>query len=83
MPILIAAGGFVSLLIDRFRWLAYLGAAVIAFTGGRMVLESAPVAATLGLGASTVLMISLALGVVLPASYRLLHLERREDAAER
>jgi hypothetical protein len=48
-----------------------------------MVLESAPVAATLGLGASTVLLISLALGVALPASYRLLHLGRREDAAER
>jgi len=39
MPLIMTAGGTVSLLIDKFKWLVLVGAAVIAFTGARMILE--------------------------------------------
>jgi len=39
MPLLMTTGGVVSLLIDKFKWLVYLGAAVIMFAGTRMVFE--------------------------------------------
>jgi YjbE family integral membrane protein len=47
MAIVMAGGGIVADLIDRLWWLAYVGAAVIAWTGVEMVQEDAIVA---GLG---------------------------------
>ncbi len=34
-------GEAISLLIDRFKWLALLGAGVIVFAGSRMILQGA------------------------------------------
>jgi predicted tellurium resistance membrane protein TerC len=39
MAILMFLGGVVAELIDRFWWLAYVGAAVIAWTGATLALE--------------------------------------------
>ena len=39
MPLLMTTGGAISLLIDRFKWLVFLGAAVIVFAGTRMIFE--------------------------------------------
>jgi YjbE family integral membrane protein len=39
MPIIMFAGGIVASLIDRLWWLAYLGAAAIAWTGAEMIVE--------------------------------------------
>ena len=37
--VLMAAGSLISVLIDRFGWIVYLGAGAICLTGARMVLE--------------------------------------------
>jgi YjbE family integral membrane protein len=47
MAIVMLGGGIVADLIDRLWWLAYVGAAVIAWTGAEMIQEDAIVA---GLG---------------------------------
>jgi YjbE family integral membrane protein len=39
MPLLMTTGSFISRLIDKFKWIPFLGAAVISFTGIRMILE--------------------------------------------
>ncbi|MBF8304180.1 MAG: Integral rane protein TerC [Dehalococcoidia bacterium] len=39
MPLLLISGGVISNLIDKFRWLVLVGAAVIIFTGTRMMFE--------------------------------------------
>ncbi len=39
MPLLMTTGGVVSLLIDKFKWLVFVGAAVIMFAGTRMIFE--------------------------------------------
>lgn len=39
MPLLMISGGVISNLIDKFRWLVFVGAAVILFTGTRMLFE--------------------------------------------
>ena len=44
MAIVMVGGGFFATLIDRLWWLAYLGAAVIAWTGSAMLQEDAFVA---------------------------------------
>jgi hypothetical protein len=49
MPLLMTTGGFVALLIDRARWLIYIGAAAISFTAASMVLEDKALEPRLGL----------------------------------
>jgi predicted tellurium resistance membrane protein TerC len=44
MAIVMLGGGLFADLIDRLWWLAYLGAAVIAWTGSEMIQEDALVA---------------------------------------
>ncbi|MDO8687242.1 MAG: YjbE family putative metal transport protein [Dehalococcoidales bacterium] len=39
MPLLLISGGVISNLIDKFKWLVFVGAAVIIFTGTRMLFE--------------------------------------------
>lgn len=39
MPLLMTTGAFISVLIDKAKWLIYLGAFAISFTAVRMVLE--------------------------------------------
>jgi YjbE family integral membrane protein len=39
MPLVLFGGGLFAELINRFTWLAYVGAAVIAYTAGQMIVE--------------------------------------------
>jgi YjbE family integral membrane protein len=39
MPLVLFSGGLFAELINRFSWLAYVGAAVIAYTAGQMIVE--------------------------------------------
>lgn len=39
MPLVLLTGGLFAALINRWWWLAYLGAGVIALTGGQMLVE--------------------------------------------
>ncbi|HEX5465523.1 MAG TPA: YjbE family putative metal transport protein [Candidatus Limnocylindrales bacterium] len=65
MPLLLVAGGVVASIIDRARWLIYLGAAVICFAGLRMILDDEHVVALTELSATARLLGGLAAAAVL------------------
>ena len=69
MPLLLVAGGAVSMLIDRFRWVVYLGAGAICFTGARMLLDSEPLHSDLRLAPPEVLVAGIVAAVGLPAVF--------------
>jgi YjbE family integral membrane protein len=60
MAIVMLGGGLFADLIDRLWWLAYLGAAVIAWTGAEMIQDDALV---LGLAGLTALPVSVEIGL--------------------
>jgi YjbE family integral membrane protein len=69
MPLLMTAGGAISLLIDRFRWLVFLGAAVIVFAGTRMIFEDRFIESQLPVPLFTVLTVSIFIGIAVPALF--------------
>lgn len=69
MPLLMTTGGFVAALIDRARWLIYVGAAAISFTAARMVLEDRALGPRLGLSPPLVLAIGIAAGIIFPSAF--------------
>jgi YjbE family integral membrane protein len=69
MPLLMTTGGAISLLIDKFKWLVFLGAAVIVFTGTRMVFEDNYIESRLHLPVAVILSISILVGIMVPAFF--------------
>jgi YjbE family integral membrane protein len=59
MPLLMTTGGFISRLIDKFKWLPMLGAAVICFTATRMILEDKFIEPKMGLSGTLIIVISI------------------------
>lgn len=47
MPLILFGSGLIALLLDRLRWLLWVGVAVLGVTGGRMIVEDPIVAARL------------------------------------
>jgi len=45
MPLIFFGSGLVALMLDRFRWFLWAGVAVLAFIGGRMIVDDPVVAA--------------------------------------
>jgi YjbE family integral membrane protein len=70
MPLLMAAGGLVSSLIDKARALVYVGAVAIAFTAARMVFEDKALATWLraDAGAAVENLVSAAVALAIPAA---------------
>jgi YjbE family integral membrane protein len=66
MPLLLTTGGFISMLIDRMRWIVWVGAFAISFTAARMVLEDAGVESRLHAHRPVVLGVSVLAGFVIP-----------------
>lgn len=66
MPLLMTTGGIISRLIDKFRWLPFLGAAVISFTAMRMILEDKFIEPRLGLHGFIIIAVSIAVGILAP-----------------
>lgn len=66
MPLLMATGGLISALIEKARWLVYVGAAAISFTAARMFLEDRAVAERLTLTSSAQLLLALGFALLLP-----------------
>ncbi len=62
MPLLMTTGGAISLLIDKFKWLVFLGAAIIVFTGTRMVFEDKFIGSRLPVPLAIVLTVSIFIG---------------------
>jgi YjbE family integral membrane protein len=69
MPLLMTTGGAISLLIDKFKWLVFLGAAVIVFTGTRMIFEDNFIASKLPIPVAIVLTVSVFIGIAVPAVF--------------
>ena len=77
MPLLMVTGGFISALIDRAKWLLYVGAAAISFTASRMVFEDKAVADRIHASQGLVIGVSAAAAVAIPAACLLLRKLRR------
>jgi predicted tellurium resistance membrane protein TerC len=69
MPLLMTTGGAISLLIDRFRWLVFLGAAVIVFAGTRMIFEDRFIESQFSVPLAIVLTLSIFIGIAVPALF--------------
>jgi YjbE family integral membrane protein len=67
MPLLMVTGGAISRLIDKFKWLPFVGAAVICFAGMRMILEDKFIEPRLGISSVVIIIISIAVGVIFPS----------------
>ncbi|MCX2727811.1 TerC family protein [Thermomicrobium sp. 4228-Ro] len=81
MPLILFGSGVIAALLDRVRWLVWIGVGVLAVTGGRMIVEDPIVSAWLGesLAWPAVGLFSTAIGIVAlwPSMRRRL---RREQA---
>jgi YjbE family integral membrane protein len=83
MAIMMAGGSLVASMIDRFRWLVYLGSAVIAWTGAEMAFEDPAVELLLGESDTTYLLVALiTVAVLVAAHYFHRHLPRRRGLGE-
>ncbi|HUX41679.1 MAG TPA: YjbE family putative metal transport protein [Rectinemataceae bacterium] len=84
MPLLMMTGGFISTLIDKARWLVYLGAVAISYTAARMVFEDRAVEARFVIPAPIPLEVSLAAAVVIPGVIYLVGktMEKRQAPAK-
>jgi YjbE family integral membrane protein len=69
MPLLMTTGGAISLLIDRFKWLVFLGAAVVVFAGTRMIFEDRFIESKFPLPMAIVLTVSIFIGIAVPALF--------------
>ena len=72
MPLLMVTGGLISNLIDRARWLIYVGAAAISFTASRMVFEDRAIESRSGASPGLVLLVSGAAAILVPALFILI-----------
>jgi YjbE family integral membrane protein len=81
MPLLMTTGGVISLLIDKFKWLVYLGAAVILFTGTRMIFEDKLLAPHIHLSHGLILGISAIVGIVLTLLFMWYHQRKANSIA--
>lgn len=66
MPLLMITGGVISALIERARWLVYVGAAAISFTAVRMFLGDGMVARWMAVSPKAELILAIAGAVLLP-----------------
>ena len=69
MPLLMTTGGAISLLIDKFKWLVFVGAAIISFTGTRMIFEDKFIESRLHLSSLVIIVVSILMGIILPAVF--------------
>jgi len=69
MPLLMVAGGAISLLIDKFKWLIFVGAAVIIFAGTRMIFEDEFIEPKLPVPTAIVLAVSALIGIGVTALF--------------
>jgi len=69
MPLLMVAGGFISSLIDKAKWLVFVGAAAISFTAVRMVFEDKMVDRYLHMTGSLVIFIAVIAAALIPSGF--------------
>jgi predicted tellurium resistance membrane protein TerC len=73
-------GGAISRLIDKFKWLPFVGAAVICFAATRMILEDKFIEPRLGISLIMITVIEVVVGILVPAVILLLNKLRERRA---
>ena len=81
MPLLMTAGGAISLLIDRFKWLTLLGAFAISFSAVRMFFGDSYIETRFIEPSYIVTLSAIALGIVIPAFFWWLNRRRQLTSA--
>jgi YjbE family integral membrane protein len=66
MPLLMTTGGLISNLIDKFKWIPFLGAAVISYVGMEMILKDKFIVNYIDLPEISTIIISIAFGLLFP-----------------
>lgn len=79
MPLLMTTGGLISRLIDKFKWLPFLGSAVISFTGMRMILEDKLIEPRLEIPSTLVFVMAVLVGILLPSVIFLINKHKSPD----
>jgi YjbE family integral membrane protein len=69
MPLLMATGGAISLLIDKVRWLVFVGAFALSFSAARMILGDPFIEAACPRPAPVVMIVALLVGLLIPAVF--------------
>jgi len=84
MPLLMISGGLISSLMNKAKWLVYVGAAAISFTAVRMIFEDKMIEGRLHLASSVVMLIALAGAILIPTVFLVLnkYLNRKAEALE-
>lgn len=81
MPLLMTTGAWISLLVDRFRWLVFVGAFAITFTATRMIFEDRFIDARFHQPAYIVLTVAAFVGLLIPAIFILMNKQREKARA--
>lgn len=82
MPLLMTTGGWISFMIDRFKWLVFAGAFAIAFTATRMILEDKFIEARFHQPAWVVLIAAAVFGIMVPTFFVLLNRQVKNEKGE-
>lgn len=82
MPLLMTTGGFISLLIDRFKWLVFVGAFAITFTATRMVFEDRFIEARFPQPTWLILTVATLVGLVIPSFFVWLNRQKTNRQAK-
>lgn len=83
MPLLMVSGGAISNLIDKFKWLVYLGAVVIIFTGTRMMFEDKFIEARFPVPVVIHLTVSVFMGIAVSALFVWINRRQAKSLAAR
>jgi YjbE family integral membrane protein len=78
MPLLMTTGGLISRLIDKFKWIPFLGAAVISYVGMDMILTDKFLDQYIELSELVTITISVAFGLLFPTIVSLITKRQRK-----
>lgn len=81
MPLLMITGGFISTIIDRFKWLINVGAFAIIFTAVRMVFDDGLIESRLHVPIFLELSIAAGMGLALVVFFILVNRRRSQQAS--
>jgi YjbE family integral membrane protein len=81
MPLLMTTGGFISMLIDKAKWLVYVGAFAIAFTAARMVFEDKAIEKQFPMSTPVIIALSLVIGIAIPLAFWLFNRAKAKSLA--
>lgn len=83
MPLLMTTGGLISRLIDKFKWIPFLGAAVISYVGMDMILTDRFLDKYIDFSHLLTIAISIAFGLLFPTIIFLINKRQGKSTSEK